>query len=70
MARIREYTTNARIAKRYNSTVFPHPIRKDDLGAGGNRIGSIHIGTSRWKSSALHLEYNYFEKILQLNTPR
>ncbi|RDX64522.1 hypothetical protein CR513_56913, partial [Mucuna pruriens] len=30
---------------------------------------SIQIGTSRWKISVSYLEYNYFEKILQLNTP-
>ncbi|RDY14610.1 hypothetical protein CR513_00308, partial [Mucuna pruriens] len=31
MAYIHEYTTKARVAKRYNSMVFPRPIRKDDL---------------------------------------
>ncbi|RDX93273.1 Gag-Pol polyprotein, partial [Mucuna pruriens] len=31
MTHIRECATKARVAKRYNATVFPCPIRKDDL---------------------------------------
>ncbi|RDX81326.1 Pro-Pol polyprotein, partial [Mucuna pruriens] len=31
MAHIREYAAKARIAKRYNSTIFSHPLQKGDL---------------------------------------
>ncbi|RDX96007.1 hypothetical protein CR513_21386, partial [Mucuna pruriens] len=61
MTHIQECTTNARVAKRYNVTVFPRPIRKDGLvlrmtlmGAATNKLTPNWEGLFRVREEVGH----------------